>query len=184
MEQLKGQLWSHWLPKCIEVFRRLPAVPINNDVKAYYRCVLATLGPAPVAAQVELVLVKPLVEHPLMHLATPALAYTYTTWTQPEAQPTSSALQVPRLQSYDDVPCWCRCVATLQGNMLRQLVASSLQDCLAFFQHHAAVQPLDPQQDVARWSCMPVFETELVMHDGESCSPTVFRDPIYSSGNH
>lgn len=38
VEQVKGQLWSHWLPKCIEVFRRLPPVPINNDVKAYYRC--------------------------------------------------------------------------------------------------------------------------------------------------
>ena len=37
IEQVKGQLWSHWLPKCIEVFRRLPPVPINNDVKAYYR---------------------------------------------------------------------------------------------------------------------------------------------------
>jgi hypothetical protein len=37
VEQVKGQLWSHWLPKCVEIFRRLPPVPINNDVKAYYR---------------------------------------------------------------------------------------------------------------------------------------------------
>lgn len=39
VEQVKGQLWSHWLPKCVEVFRRLPPVPINNDVKAYFRLV-------------------------------------------------------------------------------------------------------------------------------------------------
>lgn len=64
--------------------------------------------------------------------------------------------------------CWPRCVATLQGNMLRQLVASSLQDYLDFFRQHAAVQPLDPQQDVALWSCMPVFETELVVQGGGS----------------
>jgi hypothetical protein len=53
--------------------------------------------------------------------------------------------------------------------MLRQLVASSLQDYLDFFKQHAALQPLDPQQEVALWSCMPVFETELVTHDGAPC---------------
>lgn len=37
VEQVKGQLWSHWLPKCIDVYRRLPPVAINNDVKAYFR---------------------------------------------------------------------------------------------------------------------------------------------------
>jgi hypothetical protein len=52
--------------------------------------------------------------------------------------------------------------------MLRQLVASSLQDYLAFFRQHAAVQQLDPQQGVALWSCGPVFETELVVQGGES----------------
>jgi hypothetical protein len=36
VEQVKGQLWSHWLPKCIDVYRRLPPVAIN-DVKAYFR---------------------------------------------------------------------------------------------------------------------------------------------------
>lgn len=52
--------------------------------------------------------------------------------------------------------------------MLRQLVSSSLQDYLAFFRQHAAVQPLDPQQDQAMWSCLPVFDTELVVQDGKS----------------
>ncbi|KAF6266164.1 dynein heavy chain 9 [Scenedesmus sp. NREL 46B-D3] len=41
-EQVKGQLWSHWLPKCVDVFRRLPPVPINGDTEAYFRAV-ATL---------------------------------------------------------------------------------------------------------------------------------------------
>eukprot|EP00878_Enallax_costatus_P013463 GHUV01014078.1.p1 GENE.GHUV01014078.1~~GHUV01014078.1.p1 ORF type:complete len:1340 (+),score=424.03 GHUV01014078.1:252-4271(+) len=41
-EQVKGQLWSHWLPKCLDVFRRLPPVPINGDTDAYFRAV-ATL---------------------------------------------------------------------------------------------------------------------------------------------
>lgn len=36
-EQVKGQLWSHWLPKCVDVFRRLPPVPINGDTEAYFR---------------------------------------------------------------------------------------------------------------------------------------------------
>ena len=61
----------------------------------------------------------------------------------------------------------CRCVTTLQSNMLRQLVAASLQDYLEFFRQHAAVKPLDPQQNVELWSCPPVFEVELAVHDGE-----------------
>lgn len=36
-EQLKSQLWSHWLPKCADIFRRLPPVFINDDSAAYYR---------------------------------------------------------------------------------------------------------------------------------------------------
>jgi hypothetical protein len=36
-EQVKGQLWSHWLPKCLYVFRHLPPVPINGDADAYFR---------------------------------------------------------------------------------------------------------------------------------------------------
>lgn len=90
---------------------------------------------------------------------------------QPQApgrgQPPGSSCLLLRPQAL----CWlgtrCRCVATLQGNMLRQLVSSSLQDYLAFFRQHAAVQPLDPQQDQALWSCLPVFDTELVVQDGE-----------------
>jgi hypothetical protein len=39
-EQVKGQLWSHWLPKCVDVFRRLPPVPINGDTEAYFRSAL------------------------------------------------------------------------------------------------------------------------------------------------
>lgn len=37
-EQVKGQLRSHWLPKCLDVFRRLPPVPINGDTESYFRC--------------------------------------------------------------------------------------------------------------------------------------------------
>jgi hypothetical protein len=51
--------------------------------------------------------------------------------------------------------------------MLRQLVSSSLQDYLSFFRQHAVVHQLDPQQDMVLWSCLPVFETELVVQDGE-----------------
>jgi hypothetical protein len=61
--------------------------------------------------------------------------------------------------------------------MLRQLVASSLQDYLDFFRQHAVVQPLDPQQDVALWSCMPVFETELVTQDGAPRNSRVELNP-------
>ncbi|KIZ07418.1 dynein heavy chain 9 [Monoraphidium neglectum] len=35
-EQLKAQLWTHWLPKCADVFRRMPPVPINGDAAAYF----------------------------------------------------------------------------------------------------------------------------------------------------
>jgi hypothetical protein len=38
VDQVRGQLWGHWLPKSLDVFRRLPAVPINNDAAAYFRC--------------------------------------------------------------------------------------------------------------------------------------------------
>lgn len=50
--------------------------------------------------------------------------------------------------------------------MLRQLVSSSLQDYLQLFRQHAVVHPLDPQQDTVLWSCLPMFETELVVQDG------------------
>jgi hypothetical protein len=36
-EQLRAQLWTHWLPKCADVFARCPAVPINDDAAAYFR---------------------------------------------------------------------------------------------------------------------------------------------------
>ncbi len=36
-EGLKAQLWSHWMPKSVDVFRRLPPVFINDDADAYYR---------------------------------------------------------------------------------------------------------------------------------------------------
>lgn len=36
-EQVKGQLWSHWLPRCLDIFRQLPPVPINGDADAYFR---------------------------------------------------------------------------------------------------------------------------------------------------
>nr|8GLV_Kg Chain Kg, DHC_N2 domain-containing protein [Chlamydomonas reinhardtii] len=42
MELVKGQLWSSWAPKSLEVFNRLPPVYINGDADAYYRSI-ATL---------------------------------------------------------------------------------------------------------------------------------------------
>jgi len=42
-EQLKGQLWTHWLPKCADVFSHNPPIPINDDAAAYFRCVLFVL---------------------------------------------------------------------------------------------------------------------------------------------
>jgi hypothetical protein len=36
-ERARGQLWSHWLPKSLDVFRRLPPLPINGDSAAYFR---------------------------------------------------------------------------------------------------------------------------------------------------
>ena len=42
IDRVKGSLWTNWLPKCTESFRRVPPVFINGDREAYYRCV-ATL---------------------------------------------------------------------------------------------------------------------------------------------
>lgn len=41
-EKLKNLLWTMWVPKCAEVFRRMPPLFINNDSEAYWRSV-ATL---------------------------------------------------------------------------------------------------------------------------------------------
>lgn len=60
----------------------------------------------------------------------------------------------------------CRCVATLQGLQLRELVAASLGDFLAFFRQHAAVAALDASQDTQRCGCRAVMVTELAAHDG------------------
>jgi hypothetical protein len=57
-------------------------------------------------------------------------------------------------------------VNVLQSNMLRQLVAASLQDFLAFFRRHAGVQALDAAQHTALWPCEAVFETELLASAG------------------
>lgn len=35
---------THWLPKCCDVFRRLPPVPINGDAAAYFRAVATLQG--------------------------------------------------------------------------------------------------------------------------------------------
>lgn len=89
---------------------------------------------------------------------------------QEERQPLSSRVMQARLRWHHCVCCCrrcrCRCVTTLQSNMLRQLVSSSLQDYLQLFRQHAVVHPLDPQQDTVLWSCLPMFETELVVQDG------------------
>lgn len=137
IEQVRGQLWSHWLPKCIEVFRRLPPVPINNDAKAYFRCGYGCFNQRAVAL-VALCCMR--------------------------ARKSGHRPRCPMTQACN---CCRRSVTTLQSNMLRQLVSSSLQDYLEFFKQHTVVQPLDPQQDTAMWSCMPVFEVDLVPQDGE-----------------
>jgi hypothetical protein len=38
-ETVKGLLWTSWVPKSMEVFRRIPPVCINGDAVAYYKCV-------------------------------------------------------------------------------------------------------------------------------------------------
>lgn len=43
-EQVKGQLWSHWLPRCLDIFRQMPPVPINGDAEAYFRWRLCSAG--------------------------------------------------------------------------------------------------------------------------------------------
>ncbi|KAI8464307.1 MAG: dynein heavy chain and region D6 of dynein motor-domain-containing protein [Monoraphidium minutum] len=43
-DQLRSQLAGHWLPKCADVFRRLPPVPINGDAAAYFRAVATLQG--------------------------------------------------------------------------------------------------------------------------------------------
>lgn len=41
-ERIRNLLWTVWVPKCSEVFRRLPPLFINNDSEAYWRSI-ATL---------------------------------------------------------------------------------------------------------------------------------------------
>ena len=41
-ERIRNLLWTMWVPKCGEVFRRLPPLYINNDAPAYWRSI-ATL---------------------------------------------------------------------------------------------------------------------------------------------
>jgi hypothetical protein len=36
-EKVRAQLWTHWQPKCVEVFRRLPPLYVNDDAEAYFR---------------------------------------------------------------------------------------------------------------------------------------------------
>lgn len=43
-EKAKGALWSTWLPKCHEIFTRLPPIPINADAEAYFRCISAQVS--------------------------------------------------------------------------------------------------------------------------------------------
>ena len=38
-ERVKGSLWTTWVPKSAEIFRRQPPVCINGDTEAYYRSV-------------------------------------------------------------------------------------------------------------------------------------------------
>jgi dynein heavy chain len=38
-ERVKGSLWTTWVPKSAEIFRRHPPVCINGDTEAYYRSV-------------------------------------------------------------------------------------------------------------------------------------------------
>jgi len=40
-EKVKSLLWTIWVPKCAEIFRRLPPLYVNNDAPAYWRSVAA-----------------------------------------------------------------------------------------------------------------------------------------------
>lgn len=60
IDRVKGSLWTNWLPKCTESFRRVPPIYINGDREAYYRCVatlqvglLRTRGTRPRSAAAE-----------------------------------------------------------------------------------------------------------------------------------
>ena len=41
-EGVKGNLWTSWAPKSVEIFNRIPPIFINGDADAYYRSI-ATL---------------------------------------------------------------------------------------------------------------------------------------------
>ncbi|KAK9812825.1 hypothetical protein WJX72_004356 [[Myrmecia] bisecta] len=43
-ERVKGSLWTNWLPKTVEVFRRILPVFINGDAEAYYRSIAVLQG--------------------------------------------------------------------------------------------------------------------------------------------
>eukprot|EP00892_Ulva_mutabilis_P009855 jgi/Ulvmu1/7241/UM035_0028.1 len=43
-ERVKSALWTHWLPKCAEIFRLIPPVCINADAAAYYRSIATLQG--------------------------------------------------------------------------------------------------------------------------------------------
>jgi hypothetical protein len=51
MERIKSQMWSIWAPKCADMFRRAPPVPINGDAPAYYRSVATLQVGAPAAGR-------------------------------------------------------------------------------------------------------------------------------------
>lgn len=190
IDQVKGQLWSHWLPKCLDVFRRLPPVPINNNTKAYFRCMgwfhMVCGRAAAVAGKVNGCLYCSSDPATLSMLGcvsgytcsgrpqpTLASAGTATHAELAKASPSMQTSHIPpppaRLLPachWPHLPLACRCVAALQGNMLHQLVSASLADYLAFFRQHAAMQPLDVWQETAVWACAPVFETQLTAQDG------------------
>lgn len=39
-EQVKALLWTTWVPKCVEAFRRSPPQPTGGDADAYYRSIM------------------------------------------------------------------------------------------------------------------------------------------------
>ncbi|MEW5299252.1 MAG: hypothetical protein WDW36_002285 [Sanguina aurantia] len=65
-----------------------------------------------------------------------------------------------------DADAYYRSIATMQGNQLRGLVQRSLQAYVAFFQLHAAVPQVDPQQDTLLWSVPPLFVLDLEQAHG------------------
>jgi dynein heavy chain, axonemal len=72
---------------------------------------------------------------------------------------------IPPVCINGDAEAYYRCIATLQGNQLRQLVHDSIESYVKFFEQHPGISDVDPQQDTLLWSRPAIFKTQLVVGD-------------------